>query len=86
MTEEELRKIEFRWVSHIALEDRHVTTYENKKYGFTMLQIVTKKSELKWGRALTHYIFKGQIYKSQKKFLEAIKHVPFFKILRNETE
>lgn len=73
MTPEELSKIPFRCVCHAAFEDEHTLTYisEDGRLGFCMHTPKLKHGG--FGKSRTHYQIDGKIYKSRKKFLEALK-------------
>ena len=73
MTIEELEKVKFKLSSHMSMEDEHTTTYfsEDGKIGFC--NHVPFKNGEPHGRAYRHYWLNGKVYKSKKKFLEAIK-------------
>ena len=77
MTEQELSKIPFRCVCHIALKDEHIATYsdESGRLGFSVT--TPKKDEFTYGKGRTHYRIDNKIYKSKKKFLEALKEFSF---------
>lgn len=77
MTKEELGKIPFSFVSHLSMEHEHSSTYANYDYGFMMCHRTKCVDGITFGRTLTHYMYKGKIYKSLPKFLEAIKDVEF---------
>jgi len=78
MTKEELVKVPFKFSSHISMAHEHIATYINTSYGFTMWRHTRVKSDgFTYGRTRTHYGYKGKVYKSLPKFLEAIKDVPF---------
>ena len=76
MTIEELEKVKFHFVAHMSMEDEHTTTYfsEDGKIGFCDH---VPRDEFgmvkKGGRAVRHFMIDGKVYKSKKKFLEAIK-------------
>ena len=76
MTVEELEKVKFKFHSHMSMEDEHTTTYfsEDGKIGFCDH---VPRDEFgmvkKGGRAVRHFMIDGKVYKSKKKFLEAIK-------------
>lgn len=72
MTKEELAKLPFRMVSHMAAEDYHVATYMNDEYGIVVCKQTKVKNELEFGRSTVHYMHNGKVYKSKKKFLEAV--------------
>ena len=73
MTIEELEKMPFKFHSHMSMEDEHITTYlsEDGKIGFC--NHVPFKDGDPHGRSYRHYLLNGKVYKSKKKFLEAIK-------------
>lgn len=73
MIPEELSKIPFRCVCHAAFEDEHTLTYisENGRFGFCMHTPKLKNG--RFGKGRTHYQIDGKVYKSRKKFLEALK-------------
>lgn len=72
MTGEELAKLPFRMVSHMAAEDFHVATYMNDEYGIVVSKQTRMKDGTVFGRSTVHYMHNGKLYKSKKKFLEAI--------------
>ena len=57
----------------MSMEDEHITTYlsEDGKIGFC--NHVPFKDGEPHGRSYRHYFLNGKVYKSKKKFLEAIK-------------
>lgn len=75
MTAEELSKIPFRMVSHLAMANEHCTTYQNDEYGIGICKHVQKKNEFEFGRSYCHYMYKGVVYKTKKKFLEAYNKI-----------
>lgn len=77
MTVDELKKVPFRFVSHLAMETYHAATYVNEQYGFTMCVRTRKKDDFTFGRTTKHYRYEGVVYKSLPKFLEAIKDVVY---------
>lgn len=73
MTESDLAKIKFKCVSHLAMEQEHVLTYESvghipKIWIFIHTPV---RKDGSFGRQYRYYSFNGKIYKSKKKFLEA---------------
>jgi hypothetical protein len=77
MTQEEFSKIPFRFVCHMSLKDENVATYsdESGRLGFSV--VTPKKDEFTFGKGRTHYRIDEKIYKSKKKFLEALKEFSF---------
>lgn len=75
MTWEELTKVPFHFVSHIAMADCHQTNYVGKdgRLGFCDLQPM--KDDWPVGRCRRHWRIDSTWYKSKKKFLEALAKV-----------
>lgn len=72
MTEEELGKIPFRMVAHLAMEDEHCCTYTSED-GMLGFCDHTKKRGFNFGRTYRHWRIGNKVYKSKEKFLEALK-------------
>ena len=72
MTIEELDKVPFRCYSHLSMEHEHTTTYfsPDKRIGFC--DHVPRKDGEPYGRSYRHYWLDGKVYKTRKKFLEAL--------------
>ena len=76
MTEEELKKVKFRETCHMALDSEYTTTYfsEDGRLGFCDRVPRDEYGMVKkGGRPVRHFMIDGKVYKSKKKFLEAIK-------------
>ena len=73
MTIEELEKVKFHFVCHMSLEDEHTTTYASEDNQLGWCDHVPFKNGEPRGRSYRHYRIGLKIYKSKKKFLEAIK-------------
>ena len=76
MTEEELSKIPFRCVGHMAFEHEHTMAYtsEDGRLGFCDHTLKNKNGE--FTRSFRHWRIDTKVYKSKKKFLEALKDFP----------
>ena len=72
MTREELSKIPFKPLSHMSMETEHCMTYTNEEYGIAFCTHVPVRWLNPHGRCYRHYWYKGIVYKSVKKLLEAI--------------
>lgn len=72
MTIEELKKIPFRMVAHLAMEDEHCCTYSSED-GMLGFSDHTKKRGFDFGRSYRHWRIGEKVYKSKEKFLEALK-------------
>ena len=77
MIEQELSKIPFRCVCHMALESEHIATYEDESGRLGFCTHTPKVDEFTFGKGTTHYRIDEKIYKSKKKFLEALKEFSF---------
>lgn len=71
MTIDELRKIPFRWISHLATEHEHCATYANEEYGIACCVHTPFKDGEPYGRCRTHYLYRFKVYKSTRAFLAA---------------
>lgn len=72
MTKEELKKIPFRMVSHLSMEDEHCSTYK-AVHPFLYLGMCIHqpyKDGVPKGKSYTHYMWNGKVYKSFGKLLE----------------
>lgn len=74
MTESDLPKIKFRMVSHLSMSFEHVASYvsveNNPMIGMCVHTPI--RDDGSFGKAITHYQLNGKVYKSKKKFLEAV--------------
>lgn len=77
MTEQELAKIPFHFVCHMAMEDEHTRTYSDDSGRLGICVHTPKKDEWTYGKPTIHYRIDEKIYKSKKKFLEALKEFDF---------
>ena len=73
MTIEELKKIPFRLVTHIAMEDEHCTTYASVDGSLGFCDHTKKKGKFDFGRTYRHWRIGSKVYKSFAKFQEALK-------------
>lgn len=79
MTEEEFSKIPFRMVSHLAMAHEHCSTFVNEEYGISIQKLTKKKDEFEFGKTYTHFTYKGVVYTTKKKFLEAYNKINYIK-------
>ena len=75
MTFEEFKKIPFRMVAHLAMEDEHCCTYSSED-GMLGFCDHTKKRGFNFGRSYRHWRIGNKVYKSKEKFLDALKDYP----------
>ena len=73
MTIEEIKHIPFHFVCSAAWEHEHTMTYESEDGRLGFCEHVPFKNGEPHGRAFRHYRIGLKVYKSKKKFLEAIK-------------
>ena len=85
MTDEQISRIKFRFVSHIAMSDYHLTQYEatNVPFQFNM-QVSVPTSSFDWEappedgkkrRSSRRYCLQGRYYRSKKKLYEALHEI-----------
>lgn len=74
MTDQDLAKIKFRMVSHLNMGTQHACAYVSVDYEprIEMCVHTIVRDDGTFGRAFAHYRFNGKVYKTKKKFLEAI--------------
>ena len=72
MTKEELQKVPFRFVGHMSTEKMHYLTYssEDGLLGFSDCTPILKHGQ--FGKTRRHWRIGGKVYKSEKKFFEAL--------------
>ena len=73
MTFEELKKVPFRMVAHMAMTDEHTSTYTSEDGRLGFCDHIKKKGEFGFGRTYRHWRIDGKVYKTKAKFLEALK-------------
>ena len=76
MTEEELKKVPFHKTFHLAMEGEYATTYMSKDGRLGFCDHVQRDEcgmVKKGGRSVRYFMIDGKVYKSKKKFLEALK-------------
>ena len=84
MTDEQIARIKFRFISHIAMSDYHLTQYEatNVPFQFNM-QVSVPASSFDWEapedgkkrRSSRRYCLQGKYYRSKKKLYEALHQI-----------
>lgn len=72
MTEEELKKVPFHFVGSLSMEDEHCITYSSTDGRLGFCVHTRKIDEFTFGRSHRHWRIGDKIYKSKKKFLEAL--------------
>lgn len=73
MTEEELKKVKFRFVCHLNMEDENSSTYESEDGKLGFCDHVPKRPNGTFRKGYRHYRIEGKIYKKYDKFIEALK-------------
>lgn len=73
MTFEELRKIPFRFVGHLATEHEHCMSYVSKDGRLGYCDHTTKLKNGVFGRTRRHWSIDGNVYKTTPKFIEALR-------------
>lgn len=76
MTWEEFEKQEFRMTSHCSMAAEHTATYvsKNGRLGYCVHTPVLDDigGIQRYGKSRLHYRIDGKVYKSKKKFIEAL--------------
>ena len=79
MTEEQIKKISFHFSGHMSMADEHTSTYVSDDGRFAFCDHTKVKEDFEgmqeFGRTYRHYMYDGRVYKSWKKFVEALKDV-----------
>lgn len=73
MTQKELNKIPFRFIGSLALEYEHCLSYISVDGRIGFCDHTKRNEDGTFGRSYRHYQIDGNIYKTKKKFLEALK-------------
>lgn len=74
MTYEEFEKIPMQFVAHMSMDDEHTVTYASPN---GRLSVCTHTPVLKYGnfgKPYKHYRIDKKVYKSKKKFVEALEN------------
>lgn len=73
MTQEELKKVKFKFQSSLSLESEHYLTYisEDGRLGFC--DRTPKRKDGSFGKTRRHYRIDNKVYKSMEAFMEALK-------------
>lgn len=81
MTEEQIKNIKMKWVSHIAMSDYHTTNYVAEGYPFTLTyQVNVPTDEYKYEsdkkrRTSRTWILNGKRIRSYKKLIDELKNI-----------
>lgn len=73
MTEEELKKIPFHFTGSMALASEHTCAYSSPDGKLGFCDHTPVKGYMEYGRTYRHYRIGAKIYKSYRKFLEALE-------------
>ena len=84
MTIEELEKKPFRFVSHLSMEHEHCITYVSYDGRIGYCDHIPYKNGEPKGRSYRHWMVLGKVYKSKKKFLEALKELSAMEVQKGE--
>ena len=79
MTEAELLVLPFRFQCHLAMEHEHCSTYVAQfgghRFGVCNHTPIDSATMEPHGRRYRHWMLDGKVYKTRKKFLEAIANI-----------
>lgn len=74
MTQEELQKIPFHFVSSLSMEDEHMLTYESEDGRLGYCDHTPKRKNGDFGRTYRHWRIGNKVYKKKEKFIEALRN------------
>lgn len=77
MTEEELKKVKFHFVSHLRLEKEHRTTYADDSGRLGFCDIVKKRNDFEYGKSRREFRIDDTWYDKEENFLKALKQFSF---------
>ena len=72
MTQEELKKIPFRFKYSLAMENEHAIVYETEDGRLGFCDHTPKKRNGTFGRSYRHWMIDGKVYETDKSFFEAL--------------
>lgn len=72
MTREELQKVPFRFVGHMSTDKMHFLTYSSEDGLLGYCDRTPKLKHGQYGKTRRHWRIGGKVYKSEKKFFEAL--------------
>lgn len=81
MTEEQIKTIKLKWVSHISMSDYHTTNYKAEGYPFTLTYQVNvptddyDEDDGKKRRTSRTWVLNGKKIRSYKKLVEELKKI-----------
>lgn len=85
MTEEELKKVEFKFVSSMSGSVEHTITYSSKDGSLGFCDHTKVKKNGGFGRSYRHWRIKNKVYDKWEDFIEALKDFQMpFQVIKNE--
>ncbi|MGN1156682.1 MAG: hypothetical protein ACI4TK_10925 [Agathobacter sp.] len=85
MTEEQIKNIKMRWVSHISMGDYHTSNYVAEGYPFTLTYQVSVPTDYTYDdgykddgikrRTSRNWVLNGKSIRSYKKLIEELKKI-----------
>ena len=72
MTDKELQKIPFYFVSSLAMEDKHILSYESEDGRLGYCDHTPKRKNGDFGKSYRHWRIDGKVYKTKEKFIAAL--------------
>ena len=85
MTEEQIKNIKLKWVSHISMSDYHITNYVVEGYPFTLTYQVSVPTDHTYDdgyeddgikrRTSRTWVLNGKAFRSYKKLIEELKNI-----------
>lgn len=76
MTQEELKKIQFRFASHLSMTDQYQTMYVDDSGRLAVCDITERISEFETGKVRREYRIDGKWYDDKAEFEKALESIP----------
>lgn len=77
MTQEELKKVKFHMVAHLAMEKEHQATYADDSGRLGFCDITKKKNEFEFSESKRVYRIDDNWYDTKEEFVKAIERFGF---------
>lgn len=79
MTKEEIKKIQFRFASHLSLTDQYQTMYVDESGRLAICDITERISEFEVGKTRREYRIDDKWYKTKAGFVRAMQRFEYKK-------
>ena len=76
MTKEELKKIQFRFASHLSMSDKYQTMYVDESGRLAICEITERINEFETGKVHREYRLDSKWYDDKADFEKALEGIP----------